>query len=254
MADTLVLTALIFVAAMLYSSVGHAGASGYLAAMAFFNLPQAVMRPAALCLNVFVASIGTYRFWKAGHLSWRLLWPFAVLGVPCAFLGGNWRLSDSTYFMVLGVVLLAAAVNLVWQTYLIGVARRPDRKYKPPPIPVAMIVGAGLGLLAGLTGVGGGIFLSPVLILAKWADPKKTAGCSVAFILLNSIAGLAGQAYSGQFNLLRSLPLEFLIWGAAAVAGGSIGSWLGAKRLSNNALRLLLALVLVIAGAKLLLG
>lgn len=254
MADTLVLTALIFVAALLYSSVGHAGASGYLAAMAFFKLPQAVMRPAALCLNVFVASIGTYRFWKAGHLSWRLLWPFAILAVPCAFLGGNWRLSDSVYYMILGAVLLAAAVNLVWQTYLIGVARRPDRKYKPPPIPVAMIVGAGLGLLAGLTGVGGGIFLSPVLILAKWADPKKTAGCSVAFILLNSIAGLAGQAYSGQFNPMRSLPLEFLIWGAAAVAGGSIGSWLGAKRLSNNALRMLLALVLVIAGAKLLAG
>lgn len=253
MLDTLLLTALIFIAALLYSSVGHAGASGYLAAMAFFKLPQAVMRPAALCLNVFVASIGTYRFWKAGHLSWRLLWPFVVLGVPCAFIGGQWRLADGLYHRVLGVILLLAAVNLIWQ----AIDKRrghSNRSTKPPPIPVAISVGGGLGLLAGLTGVGGGIFLSPVLILARWADPKKTAATSAAFILVNSLAGIAGQMSSGQFNPLRTLPLEFVLWGAAAVCGGLIGSWLGARRFDHTMLRLVLAVVLVTAGAKLLVG
>ena len=252
MTQSLQMAVLIFVAALLYSSVGHAGASGYLAVMGLYGLPQSVMRPAALVLNVFVASIGTYRFWRAGHLQWRLLWPFAALSVPFAFLGGRMRLSDPVYQRVLGIVLLLAAVNLVWQTL-------PSRRAnvgatKPPPIPVALLVGAGLGLLAGLTGVGGGIFISPLLILARWADPKKTAGLSVAFILVNSLAGLAGQIHSGQFRPFQTLPYEFLYWAAAAVMGGLIGSYLGARKLGNNPLRCLLALVLVIAGVKMLIG
>jgi uncharacterized membrane protein YfcA len=252
MLHTLTIAALIFVAALLYSSVGHAGASGYLAVMGFFKLPQAVMRPAALVLNVVVASIGTWRFWRAGHLQWRLLWPFVVLSAPFAFYGGKMRLSAAMYQRVLGIVLLLAAAQLVWQTIPGRRSSAPAGATRPPPIPVAMIAGAALGLLAGLTGVGGGIFLSPLLILAKWADPKKTAGVSVAFILVNSIAGLAGQAYSGQFNPLKTLPVEFLAWAVAAVIGGWIGSSLGALRLGHIALRRVLALVLIIAGVKLL--
>ena len=252
MTQTIVMASLIFVAALLYSSVGHAGASGYLAVMGFFNLPQSVMRPAALMLNVFVASIGTYRFWRAGHLQWRLFWPFAALSIPFAFYGGRLRLSDPVYQRVLGAVLVLAAANLVWQA--LQSRRLAAITTRPPPIPVALIIGAALGLLAGLTGVGGGIFISPLLILARWADPKKTAAVSAAFILVNSLAGLSGQMYSGQFKPLQTLPWEFLIWAIAAVAGGLIGSFLGARKLGHTPLRCMLAVVLIIAGAKMLMS
>ena len=253
MADAVVLTALIFVAALLYSSVGHAGASGYLAAMSYYKLPATVMRPAALTLNIIVASVGTHRFWRAGHLSWRLLWPFVILSAPMAFVGGRWKLTETIYYRALGVVLCLAAVNLLIQVLWPRRFGGRVAGVHPPPVVVALIVGAGLGLLSGLTGVGGGIFLSPVLLLMGWADPKKTAGVSAAFILINSIAGLAGQVWSGQFNPLRTLPLEFLLWGTAALAGGMIGSWLGARRLPNPALRALLAVVLLVAGLKMIL-
>lgn len=255
MVDTIVMTALIFVAAILYSSVGHAGASAYLAVMGWYRVSPTVMRPGALVLNIFVASIGTFRFWRAGHLSWRLLLPFVVLSAPLAFVGGQWRIKEAIYYRLLGVVLLLAAANLV--AHVIWPQRFAGSRVsgvRPPPMVVALLLGAGLGLLAGLTGVGGGIFLSPILLLMGWADPKKTAGASVAFILINSITGLAGQIASGQFNPIRTLPPEFLLWAAAAVGGGLIGSWLGARRFSNPVLRLLLALVLVVAGAKLLFG
>jgi uncharacterized membrane protein YfcA len=255
MIDTILLTALIFTAAVLYSSVGHAGASGYLAAGALLGFPQTHMRPAALLLNVFVASIGTYRFWRARLINWNLLLPFAIASAPLAFVGGRWRLNESVYQIVLGCVLLAAAANLILQAALAGRTSNPSApksgKTAAPPIPVALGVGAGIGMLAGMTGVGGGIFLSPLLILARWADPRTTAAVSAPFILINSVAGIAGQMRSGQFHPLRTLPLEFLLWAAAAIMGGLIGSYFGARRLSNPLLRGLLALVLLIAGVKL---
>lgn len=252
MIDTILLTALIFTAAVLYSSVGHAGASGYLAAGALMGFPQSLMRPAALLLNVFVAAIGTYRFWRARLINWNLLLPFAVASAPFAFFGGRWRLSESIYQIVLGCVLLAAAANLLLQMVLAGrAARGHAQRVAAPPIAVALGVGAGIGLLAGMTGVGGGIFLSPLLILARWADPRTTAAVSAPFILVNSLAGIAGQMRSGQFHPFRTLPLEFLLWAVAAVVGGLIGSYFSARRLSNPILRGLLALVLLIAGVKL---
>lgn len=257
MTDSIILSILIFVAALLYSSVGHAGASGYLAAMGWYKLAPAIMRPAALVLNIFVASIGTFRFWRAGLLPGRLLWPFIILSIPFAFLGGRLKLENATYQRILGSVLLFAALNLLWQGLAQrrgGAASARAGSVRPPPIPVALIIGAGIGLLSGLTGVGGGIFISPVIILMRWADPKRTAGVSAAFILVNSVAGLAGQMYSGQFKPLQTLPWEFLLWSAAAVSGGLIGSWLGARRLSNPALRTMLGIVLIIAGVKLLWG
>ena len=179
--------ALIFIAALLYSAVGHAGASGYLAVMAFLGTPPAAMRPTALLLNLLVATIGTVQFARAGFFRWSLFWPFALGSIPAAYLGGRLSLPGTAYRVVVGVVLVLSAARFVITL------RAPDRVKRQVPVPAALVIGAVLGLLAGLTGVGGGIFLSPVLLLAGWADLRTTAATSVTFILANSAAGLVGQ-------------------------------------------------------------
>jgi uncharacterized protein len=234
------LTALIFVAAILYSSVGHAGASGYLAAMALMNVAPEVMRPTALCLNIIVATIGTIQFARAGHFAWNIFWPFAVTSVPCAFIGGTLQLPYDYYRAAVGVVLLFAAVRLIYSA-----SRSSGNEPKPLPLAVALIGGASIGLLAGLTGVGGGIFLSPLLLLAGWATVRQTAGVSVAFILVNSIAGLAGNLASVQY-----LPPQIPLLALTVAVGGLIGSQLGSRHLAPILLRYLLAVVLVMAGCK----
>ncbi len=269
-AEAYLLALLILAAAMLYSSVGHAGASGYLAAMALFGLAPEVMKPTALVLNIFVASIGTYRFARVGCFDWRLWWPFAALAVPLAFVGGAVTLPGHIYKQIVGAVLLVAAANLLLRRQSTPAnasnnpvetsgspARLADaQRVQPrrPPIWLSLICGGALGMLAGLTGTGGGIFLSPLLILTGWADPRRTAGVSAAFILANSVAGLAGQLVGVQGGSplagLRALPHEIVVWAPAAVAGGLIGSYFGARRLGNPTIRRLLAIVLVIAGVK----
>jgi uncharacterized membrane protein YfcA len=234
------LTALIFVAAILYSSVGHAGASGYLAVMALMNVAPEVMRPTALCLNIIVATIGTIQFARAGHFAWNIFWPFAVTSVPCAFIGGTLKLPYDYYRAAVGVVLLFAAVRLIYSA-----RRSSENEPKPLPLAVALIGGASIGLLAGLTGVGGGIFLSPLLLLAGWATVRQTAGVSVAFILVNSIAGLAGNLASVQY-----LPPQIPLLALTVAVGGIIGSQLGSRHLAPILLRYLLAVVLVMAGCK----
>ena len=243
MNDTLLLTLLIFTAALLYSSVGHAGASGYLAAMALFNLAPDVMKPTALVLNLVVATVGTIRFARAGCFSWRVFWPFAVLSVPLAFLGGAMKLPIHAYKMILACVLLFAAWRL-------GVKQSisPHAEPKPVLLPLALFFGAVIGLLSGLTGVGGGIFLSPLLLFLGWADVRRTAGVSVAFILVNSASGLLGHLAS-----VKNVPSEIIWWAPAALLGGLIGSELGSRRLTPMTMRRLLAVVLVIAGGKMLL-
>jgi uncharacterized membrane protein YfcA len=227
----------IFAAALLFSSIGHGGASGYLAAMALFNVTPESMRPAALSLNVLVASIGTVRFYRAGCFSWPLFWPFAVASVPCAYFGGMISLPTTIYKQVIGAVLLFAAYRLF---------RSPvSETSRPVAVLVALACGAGIGLLSGLTGVGGGIFLSPLLLIMGWSDTKQNCGVSAAFILVNSIAGIAGLMTKGA-----TLPAELPYWTVAVIAGGLIGSELGAKRLASPTLRKLLAVVLVIAGLK----
>jgi uncharacterized protein len=237
------LALLIFAAAVLYSSVGHAGASGYLAAMALFGLAPAIMKPTALVLNILVATIATLRFSRAGYFAWSTLWPFAIGSIPFAFAGGAINLSGGIYKPIVGLVLLIGAVRLAWPT------QRQSQQYaKCLPVLPAVASGAGIGLLSGLTGTGGGIFLSPLLLFMGWAETRETAGVSAAFILVNSLAGLAGNLTS-----MWSLPTPLPIWATAAVVGGIIGTELGSRKLASQTLRYLLAAVLVIAGLKLIL-
>ncbi len=235
------LPVLIFLAALLYASVGHAGASGYLAAMALFGVPPEMMKPTALVLNLLVSSIGTVAFARAGSFSWRLFWPFALGAVPLAYFGGALTLPGIWYKPLVGVVLLFAAVRL-----LLGKLTDAENPQQPP-IWASIPLGALIGFLAGLTGTGGGIFLTPLLLLMGWAKTKEAAGTSVAFILVNSLAGLAGKPSS-----LAHLPPTLWLWALAAIAGGSLGALLGSKRLPSPSLRRLLALVLLIAAGKLL--
>ncbi len=228
-------------AAALYSTVGHGGASAYLAIMALFAVSPETMRPTALTLNLVVAGLGAWRYGRAGQIDWRLLAAFVVTAAPAAFIGGGIRIAPEIYRPLLGAVLWAAAIRLFWQP-----VRLAEREPHRPRIAVAFAVGAAQGLLAGLTGTGGGIFLSPLIILFGWADARKTSGIAAGFIFLNSAAGLAGNV-----AVVRALPAE-LPWLAASVAAGAlIGTWLGSARLPKPRLLQGLGFVLVIAGAKL---
>ncbi len=232
---------LIFAAATLYSCVGHAGASAYLAVMALAGVDPQIMKPTALSLNVLVALIASVRFHRAGCFSWPLFWPFAVGSVPAAMVGGFVTLPSGLYRRVVGIVLLYAAYRLFWGRFPTGAATM-----RTPPRTLALAMGAGIGLLSGLTGVGGGIFLSPVLLLAGWADPRTTAGVSAVFILVNSLAGLVGN-----LAVIPRLPASIAPWAVAAVAGGVLGSQIGSRWLGAQRLRRVLALVLVVASYKL---
>ena len=171
------LAAFVFLAAALYSSVGHAGASGYLAAMAIVGLAPETMRPTALALNILVATIATARYARAGQFDWRTLWPFALASVPAAFLGGVLHLPTTLYRPLVGVILLLAALELV-RSARRSAAREADAPRSDVPVVPALLIGAGIGLLSGLTGTGGGIFLSPVLLFLGWAQTRKTSGVS----------------------------------------------------------------------------
>lgn len=235
----LLLPVLIFVAAALYASVGHAGASGYLAAMALFGVAPEAMKPAALVLNILVAAIASWKFCRAGAFSWHSFWPVALASVPLAYLGGQLSLPGHWYKPLVGAVLLYAA----WRF-----SRGNDfsaRATAPPPYAMAMVAGAGMGFLSGLTGVGGGIFLSPLFLFFGWGKIREVSGVAAVFILVNSVAGLAGAMTKGI-----TLPPHLPYWAIAALAGGYLGAELGSKRLPGSKMQKLLALVLLIAGLK----
>ncbi len=234
-----------FIAALLYSSVGHGGASGYLAVLALANFTPLQMRPIALLMNVAIASIAWINFARAGHFNFRIFLPLVLLGVPCAYIGGLNRLPDAIYAPVLGVSLTLSACWLL-RPWLIKSAPSNAPIRQLPKI-IALPLGAVIGGLAGLTGIGGGIFLSPVLILARYVNAKTAAGVAAGFITLNSCAGLAAQR-----ALLPNLPTQTPMWLLSAAVGGLIGSRLGAFKLSVDGLKILLALVLLIAAGKLL--
>lgn len=233
------LVAGVFVVSLLYSSVGHAGASGYIAVMTLLSVAPADVKPTALALNILVASIGSWQFRRAGHFSWRLFWPFAVLSVPLAFAGGWATVPAHAFKVMTGVVLLLSATRFV-------VDPPEEREPSRPSRPVAAASGGVIGLLSGMTGTGGGIFLTPLMLFLGWARVKETAAVSVVFILVNSVAGLLGNAGSTR----HFPPLAFALL-AAAAAGGAIGSYYGSSRLAPSAIKRLLAAVLLIAGAKL---
>ena len=234
------LALLIFLAATLYASVGHAGASGYLAAMALFGMAPLEMKPAALTLNILVATIAVVKYLRAGRFSWPIFWPFALASVPFAYLGGLILLPGVYYKPIVGAVLLYAAIRFVFE------ARKPDYAIRTPSMPIVLVSGASLGFLSGLVGVGGGIFLSPLLIALQWEEVKKVSGIASAFILVNSIAGLLGFISTETPHLPHGLP----VWALAAVVGGYIGAEFGSRRLGNPAIKRLLSVVLLVAGAK----
>lgn len=238
--EDILLAALILVAALLYSSVGHAGASGYLAAMALVGVAPAVMKPTALTLNILVAVIAATKFYRVGAFSWRLFWPFALASIPFAYFGGTLSLPGHIYKPLVGAVLIYAAwysYRTAHQTRQIDIAR--------PPLFILLSAGAALGFLSGLTGVGDGIFLSPLLLFFRWAEVKVISGIAAAFILVNSVAGLLGVMTSAP-----ALPAALPYWAVAAVAGGFIGAEYGSKRFGNPTIQKLLAVVLAVAGAK----
>jgi uncharacterized membrane protein YfcA len=236
------IAALFLLASALYSSVGHAGASGYIAVMALFGVLPATMKPTALALNILVAIVATVKYYRAGRFSFELFWPFAVASIPAAFIGGMLALPAKAYEIVVGVVLLYAAF------WMFRSARAVAKVIvRPPPIWAAIVAGLVIGLLSGLTGVGGGIFLSPLILMMGWAETRATSGVAAAFILVNSIAGLAGHLSS-----LSNLPAQLPVWAVAVLIGGWIGAEYGSKRLATPVLRQLLSAVLVVAGLKLL--
>ncbi len=238
--QTLILSIAIGFVAFLYSSVGHGGASGYIAVMTFFSVLPSDIKPTALVLNILVSSIGAVQFWHAGHFSWSLFWPFALLAVPAAYAGGFVQLPIGIFNPLLGFVLLVSAVRLT-------ILPTDPPNITPPPRGIALALGAGIGLLSGLTGTGGGIFLTPLILFCRWATIRQAAAVTAMFILVNSVSGLVGHINSG-----KPIP-SFVLWLAfAAVAGGAWGSHLGSNRLSVHLIHLFLSAALVFAGIKLL--
>jgi uncharacterized membrane protein YfcA len=236
----LFLAACMFVGAALYTSVGHAGASAYIALMALFGLAPAVMRPTALALNILVASFTSFRYLHAGLFRWRTLWPFLVGALPFAVVGGAVQLPGQFYRPLVGVILIIAGIRFLWPKEL-----TTNQEPRDPPIVAAIACGALIGLLSGLTGTGGGIFLSPILLFVGWSDPRVASGVAAVFILCNSIAGLLGNV-----ALVKSLPSDLPIYAVAVLAGAIIGTTFGIKFAAPMILKALGA-VLIIAGCKL---
>ena len=228
-----------FTVAFLYASVGHGGASGYLALMALLGFSPLVMKPTALLLNVLVSFIAFLSFYKAKHFKSALLWPLIAGSIPFAFIGAIIPVSDSAYKKLLGVVLLLSIVRLIWT--------KAEQALKPEPKwPILFFIGAAIGLVSGMIGMGGGILLSPILLLMGWSTMKQTEAISAIFIFLNSIAGIVGQLRTG-FNLSPQI-LSIIVF---VLMGGAAGAHFGAGKLPAKGMKYVLALVLVVAAGKL---
>lgn len=246
--EVLSLAVLFLLVATLYSSVGHAGASGYLAAMALIGLAPEQMRPTALALNLLVGGIGLYRFWRGGFVRWRNILPFVLTSAPAAFFAAQIKLPKESYSLLLGCILLVAAI---------GVFRSANRAETDdvtaigrnvPWLP-GLLVGGAIGVLSGLTGTGGAIFLTPLLLFARWMPTREASGTSVAFVWINSLTALAGLLQSEQ-----TLPTMLPLWLGAVAVGALIGTQMGLRWLPVRGLRIALGVVLLIAAGKLLLG
>lgn len=241
--DPLLLILLIACVAFAYAMVGHGGASGYLALMALAGISVAVMRPSALVLNLFVSAISFTQYARSGHFRWRSFWPFALLSIPAAWLGAQVVLDPLVYKRILAVCLLFAVARMF------GLLGKGSEQIRPVPLVLAAIIGAVLGFVSGMIGIGGGVLLSPVLLLFNWADVKTTAATSALFIFVNSAAGLAGAMGNGETPGPHMLP-----WIGAAVIGGLLGGWIGAIKLDNLRLKQALGVVLLLASVKLMMA
>ena len=242
----IVLTVLILIVAALYAAVGQAGATGYLAVMGLVGVAPDMMKPAALTLNILVATIGSVRFARAGLLHWRSFYPFAVLGAPFSLIGGAINIPAYYYNPVVGIILLLASIQLIRSAR--GSARHDLHAPPTPPFLSALVAGAVIGFISGMTGTGGGIFLAPLILLFGWVDTRRTAAVSAAYNLLNSTAALLGASAS-----ITRLPTGLPWWLVAAGIGGLLGSWLGARHLSVTTLRYILAALLMVSGIKMIL-
>lgn len=231
---------LLFVVAFLYAAVGHGGASGYLALMALFSISPEVMKPTALLLNLFVSMTSFIQFYRGGHFQWKLFWPFAIASIPMAFLGGMVHVDAMVYKRILGLLLLLPIVRFMF------FRNTPVERMKPARTGQSLAIGGGIGFLSGLIGIGGGIILSPVVLLLKWADQKQTAAISALFIFVNSLSGLGGQLVKGI-----SFTPDMWTYVAVAFAGGLLGAYFGSIRFNQNIVRYLLASVLLVAAYKL---
>lgn len=230
--------------AFLYASVGHGGASGYLALMALFSFAPETMKPIALLLNLFVAGISFVQFARAGHFRWNLFLVFAAVSIPLSFLGGTISIDAEIYKIILGVLLVFAIVRMLgW----FGKTKESiDFSVTSTRLGIGLLIGGAIGFFSGLIGIGGGIILSPVILLLRWGTVKEAAAVSALFIWVNSAAGLCGQIYSGV-----ELTSEMWVYASVAVIGGFLGGYFGSQRWNAKVLRYLLAFVLILASAKL---
>ncbi|MBL0060802.1 MAG: sulfite exporter TauE/SafE family protein [bacterium] len=235
------LLTLVFFVAAIYSSVGHGGASGYLAVLALFSLPVAHLSGTALVLNVLVSSLAFWSFYRAGHKLPAFSWMLVLVSVPFSFLGGSLTIVDSSYKLLLSIALILSALRL-------AIAKRSDAVQDlREPQPMALVgTGSSIGFLSGIVGVGGGIFLSPIAIFMRWTNVKSAATLSALFILVNSLSGIAGRAIANKLVVTPAIGLII-----AALTGGIIGSHLGSRYFDGMALRRILAAVLLIAAWKL---
>jgi uncharacterized membrane protein YfcA len=241
-----ILPVIFAVVATLYASVGQAGGTGYVAVMGLLGFAPDVIKPTALALNILVAAIGCARFYRAGLLTWRSCYPFAILGAPFSLLGGALNLPASIYQPAVGILLLLAGAQMLRSArhshLLDGCA--PQK----PPFVQSLLAGGGLGLISGVTGVGGGIFLAPLVLAFGWVDTRQASAVSTAFNLLNSVA-----AFAGVWATMPALPASLPSWLVAVGLGAAIGSWLGAYHLPPTVLRLILAALLLASGARMIL-
>jgi uncharacterized membrane protein YfcA len=232
---------LLFIIAFLYASVGHGGASGYLALMAIFSFDPNFMKPTALVLNLFVSLVSFTLFFREGHFKWKLFLPFALSSIPFSFLGGMISLDGDIYKKVLGLTLLIPVIKFFVYP------NTNDSELKKNTLALTIIIGASIGFLSGLIGIGGGILLSPILLMLHWSNQKQTAAISALFIFVNSVSGLAGQLSKGV-----KFENDMLAFVAVAFIGGILGAWLGAKKFNQSVLKYILATALLVASIKLL--
>ena len=232
---------LLFFVAFAYASVGHGGASGYLALMALFSVTPEVMKPTALMLNLFVSLTSFIQFYRGKHFHWKIFLPFAIASIPMAFVGGKIHIDGTIYKHVLGVLLLIPIVRFLFFSNI------QVTDTKKANIPLSLVIGACIGFLSGLKGIGGGIILSPILLLLRWTDQKQTAAISALFIFVNSLSGLAGQLTKGI-----TFSADMYSYVAVAFVGGLCGAWLGALKFKQTILKNVLAVVLLVAAYKLL--